>query len=173
MNSEMSASIANSPTFSAIYNEVAHEREAQAMRHFYIKTVQGQIAGQESAPFFLTLDQGADFQIKYLTASAFSYDDAVDTSFPIPNSLGVTAWAGRGLSIQLTDTGKSKDITDGFVPLELIGAPGYGLNFQHPFPLKYYATRNSKIRVDVRNRDLSTRTHDFAIAFIGYRILVP
>ena len=172
-NVQMADTIDRKPIFKSIANEVQHEREVQAMRYFYAYSVSGSVQGQTTAPFNITIEQGSDFSCKMLTASAFSYDDANVSDFPIPNSLGATAWAGRGLSVKVTDTRAGRELTSGFVPFELLGTPGYGLNFQNPFPLRYFFYRNSKIRFDVRNRDNTDRTHDFEICVSGFKILTP
>ena len=179
MNPEMSEAISQSPVFASLANEVEHEREVQAMRYSYIYGIADTIACQTTAPFILTIDQGSDFKCLAITASAFNYDAAVATDFPIPNSLGSTAWAGRGLSVMMTDTNAGRDLTSGFIPFELIATPGYGLNFQNPYAFRYYFRRNNKIRFDVRNRDGVTAlpairaAHQFAIALLGYKIVTP
>lgn len=172
-NPEMADDIGGNPTFQAIANEVNHEREVQAMRWNYTYTLSGSIVGQATQPFNITIEQGTDFKSKWLTASAFSYDGDDDTDFPIPNSLGVASWAGRGLSVLVTDTRSGRQLTSGYVAFELLGTPGYGLNFQHPYPLPYFWYRNTKIRFDIRNRDNADRTHYFEIALNGYKILTP
>jgi len=178
MNPEMSEAISQSPVFASLANEVEHEREVQAMRYSYIYGIADTIAVQTTAPFILTIDQGSDFKCLAITASAFNYDAAVATDFPIPNSLGSTAWAGRGLSVMMTDTNAGRDLTSGFIPFELIATPGYGLNFQNPYAFRYYFRRNNKIRFDVRNRDGIPphglrAAHQFAIALLGYKIVTP
>jgi hypothetical protein len=171
--SELADSIDRNPTFSSIAQEVAHEREVSAMRWPYIYEVDGSIAGQATSPFVLTIEQGTDFKCEELTVSAFSYNGAVATSFPIANSGAVAWWAGRGLSVKITDTRSGRELTSGYVPLELIGTPGYGMNFQRPYGFRYFFYRNSKLIFDVRNRDLATRTHSFAFALKGWKILTP
>jgi len=172
-NPEMAAQISESPVFSAVANEVTHLRNLQAQKWNYTYTVTGDIAGQATLPFVLTIEQGTDFICHWLTASAFSYDAQNATTFPIPNSNASTAWAGRGLSVAITETRSGREMTSGYVPFELLGTPGYGLNFQHPYPFKNFFWRNSKLRFDVRNRDASTRTHSFAIALNGYKVATP
>jgi len=177
MNPEMADAISDSPVFASIANEVAHEREMQAMRYSFIYGIADTIAVQTTLPFILTIDQGSDFKCIAMTASMFNYDATDATDFPIPNSLGSTAWAGRGLSMMMTDTNAGRDLTSGFIPMELIGTPGYGLNFQNPYPFRYYFRRNNKIRFDVRNRDGVTDSGrsatEFAIALLGYKIVTP
>jgi len=45
--------------------------------------------------------------------------------------------------------------------------------FMNPFTFRYFIYRNSKIRLDVRNRDNATRIHTFDIAFHGYKLFTP
>lgn len=173
MNPEMANQISGNATFGALANELHHLREVQAMKFFYTYVLNDHILGQQTLPFNITIEQGTDFQCKFMTMSAFNYDAVNPTAFPIPNSLGVVAWAGRGLSIAITDTRSGRTLTSGYVPLELLGTPGYGMNFQRVFPLPYLFNRNSKIRFDVRNRDNANRDHQFSIALHGYKVMSP
>lgn len=172
-NPEMAAQISENPVFAAVANEVAHQRELQAQKWNYTYTLSGSIAGQATLPFTLTIEQGTDFICQWLTASAYSYDSENASTFPIPNSAGSTAWAGRGLSVNIVETRSGRELTSGFVALELLGTPGYGLNFQQPYPFKNFFWRNSKIRFDIRNRDSADRTHYFDIALNGYKVVTP
>lgn len=174
-NPVMAQQISESAVFSAIAKELHHQRTVQAMKWNYTYVLNDNIDGQVTSPFYITIEQGTDFMCQWLTASVFSYeDDQGDaTSFPIPNSAGATNWAGRGLSVQITDMRSGRELTSGFVPFELLGTPGYGMNFQHPYPFKYLFQRNSKIRFDIRNRDVAARNHEFSIALNGYKIASP
>lgn len=180
---ELAAYINADSTFSAIEQEAMHERKVQAMKWWYTYTLVDVINGQESKPFTITIEQGTDFKCCYLTASVFSYDAQQDheTSFPIPNSGNSLAWAGRGLTVRITDTRAGRDLTSGDVPFELFATPGYGLSFIKPFPFHYFFLRNSKIRFDIRNNDNANRkdtddysgAHKFSIALHGYKYLTP
>jgi len=170
---ELAQAFSDNPVYGAIANEVAHEREVQSVRWNYTYVLNDEIVGQQTLPFSILIEQGTDFHCKLLTASAFDYDSQNATDFPIPNSAGSTAWAGRGLSLRIVDTNSSRELTSGFVPFELLGTPGYGMNFQRPYPFRYFFYRNTRIRFDVRNRDNSDRTHAFSIALNGYKILSP
>lgn len=173
VNPEMAQQIEDSAVFSAIAAEVDHQRNVQAQKWWYVYTLNEEIAGQQTLPFNIQIEQGTDFWCQWITASMFSYDAVNDTNFPIPNSLAVTSWAGRGLSVAITDTRSARTLTSGYVPFELLGTPGYGLNFQNPYPLRYFFYRNTKIRFDIRNRDNKNRTHEFSIALAGYKVLTP
>lgn len=173
-NPEMARMISENPTFATLANELQQEREMQAMKWFYIYTVSGSVTGGQTAPFNIIIEQGTDFKCLWLTASMFSYDAANATDFPMPSGTAAnTAWAARGLSVALTDTRSSRELTSGFVPMELLATPGYGVNFQNVFPFKYLFYRNSKLRLDIRNRDNSNRTHYFEVALIGFKVLTP
>lgn len=170
---ELAAAISGDPTFSALDAEVQHERKCQAMKWWYTYVLTDSILGQATAPYIMTIEQGTDFRCCYMTASAFSYDAQNASSYPWPNSAASTAWAARGLTMQITDTRAGRSLTSGQVPFELFATPGYGVSFIKPFPLHYWFQRNSKIRFDVRNNDASTRTHYFNIALHGYKYLTP
>ena len=174
-NIEMAKQISESAVFSSIANEVRHQRTVQAMKWNYSYVLNDDIDGQVTQAFFITIEQGTDFQCKWLTASAYSYEDdqGDPTLFPIPNSLAAVNWAGRGLSLRVTDMRSGRELTSGFAAFELFGTPGYGLNFQHPYPFNYFFMRNSQIRFDVRNRDSALRNHQFAILLNGYKIATP
>ena len=170
---ELANAISSDPTFSAIEAEVMHERKTQAMKWWYTYVLTDSIAGQATLPFVLTIEQGTDFRCCYMTASAFSYSASVASDFPWPNSAGLTHWAMRGLTMKITDTRAGRDLTSGQVPFELFATPGYGTAFVKPFPFHYWIMRNSKIRFDIRNNDIATRTHSFNIALHGYKYLSP
>ena len=181
---ELAARISADPVFSALEQEVAHERKTQAMKWWYTYVLTDVLDGQQSKPFIMTIEQGTDFKCCYMTASVFSYDASVATSFPIPNSGSSTRWAGRGLTMRITDTRAGRDLTSGDVPFELFATPGYGLSFVKPFPFHYFFLRNSKIRFDIRNLDNANRYYDestgtdhggqhFNIALHGYKYLTP
>jgi hypothetical protein len=172
---ELAASIAANPVFSALADEVTHERNVQAMRWWYTYTLNDSIAGQTSKPFTITIEQGTDFKCMMMVASAFSYDAAGghESSFPIPNASGNTDWSGRGLTMRITDTRSGRELTSGDCPFELFASPGYGLSFVKPFPFRYMFLRNSKIRFDIRSNDNALRTQQFSIALHGYKYLTP
>jgi len=171
--SQLTSEIVGNPVFESITQELSHMREVQAQMVPYIYVVSGNVIGQQTNSFILTVEQGADFKCKWITASMFSYDAGNATTFPVPNALGVTAWAARGLSVDITDSRSGNKLTSGFVPMELFGTPGYGLNFQNLFPWNYLFMQNNKVKFDIRNRDAAIRTHEFNIALIGARILTP
>lgn len=179
---ELARSIAQDPVFSALEDEVKHERRVQAMKWWYTYTLNDSILGQTSKPFTITIEQGTDFKCIGLTASVFSYDGTAEedgsaskpSSFPIPNGGGNRFWGGRGLTMRITDTRSGRELTSGDCPFELFATPGYGLSFVSPFPFKYFFMRNSKVRFDIRNNDASNRAAtQFSIALHGYKYLTP
>jgi len=181
---ELAAAIASDPTFSALEQEVAHERKTQSMKWWYTYVLTDYLDGQQSKAFSITIEQGTDFKCCYMTASAYSYHVSVATLFPIPNSGSGTKWAGRGLMANITDTRAGRSLTSGEVPFQDFATPGYGLSFVKPFPFHYFFYRNSKIRFDMRNLDTANRyydvansvdygTHHFSISLHGYKYLTP
>jgi hypothetical protein len=176
---ELAATISADSTFAAIEQEVMHERKVQAMKWWYTYVLTDSIDGQASKPFSITIEQGTDFKCCYMTASMYSYDPFNATDFPMPNSAGNTYWAGRGLTVRITDTRSGRDLTSGDMPMELIATPGYGISFVKPFPFHYFFLRNSKIRFDIRCLDDVARStanssaHQFNIALHGYKYLTP
>lgn len=171
---ELAASISANSVFSALEDEVKHERNVQAMKWWYTYSLNDTIAGQTAKPFTISIEQGTDFVCKYMVASAFAYDDrgvGHTSSFPV---FGNTAWAARGLTIRITDTRSGRELTSGDCPFELFATPGYGTSFVKPFPFRYTFARNSKIRFDIRNNDnASFADHRFSIALHGFKYLTP
>lgn len=165
--------IAENPVFSSIEQEIRHLREVNKMRYRFVYPLSNTIAGGATLPFNITIEQGTDFHCQYITGSFFSYDAVNASSFPIPNSLGVTAWAGRGLYVQITDTKASREQSSGFVAVENLFTPGYGLNMQGFLPWNHLYEQNDQIRFDIRNADNALRTHRFEIAMVGYKYVVP
>lgn len=172
-NPLMAEQIAQNPVFAAQTTQVAHEREAQKQRWIYNYHVTGSVIGGQTGVFEIPIEQGTDFQCRWMTGNAFSYASSPATDFPMPNSVGSTEWAGDGLSVNIVETRTGKTLTDGFVAFKDLFTPGYGLNFQYPFPWKHFFYRNSKIRFDVRNRDNGQRTHTFSITLNGYKVMTP
>lgn len=170
-NPELAHAVAQNPVFNAVDHQVQHDRDQQVVRWNYTYYVAGTVAAGATLPFNLTIEQGTDFKSNYMSGSAYAYDTATGSSFPVPNSSGLTSWAGRGLSVQITDTRSGRTLTSGYVPFELIMTPGYGMNFQHPYPFRYFWYRNTKIQFDIRNRDQISQ--EFAIALNGFKELVP
>ena len=170
---DFASEVASNPTFASIAQEVQHEREAQAIRQIYEYPISGEVRGQQTLPFIIQIEQGSDFSSRWITGSCDSYDAVNASSFPVPNSLGLTAWAGRGLMFMFTDTGSGTQLTSDFVAAENFLTPGYGIMFSSPKPFRNLFLRNSKVRVDVRNLDNNLRVHRFSLSLSGYKITTP
>lgn len=169
------------PTFKAVAQEQVHNREVQRYKFQYVYSVSAIIEAGATTPFVLTIEQDADFLIERITGSMLGpvdittglYDDAGLTDFPQPGTTGgAPTFAGRGLTSQITDQGAGRDLTNGFVPLENLLSPGYGVNLFLPYPFKYFARRNSNIRFDFRNRDTQAR-QSVDISILGYKFQMP
>jgi hypothetical protein len=170
----LASEIANDPTYSALAAQTQQERQQQAMSYGFIYGVSGSVPGLATQAFNLLIEAGSDFQCLMLTASAFSYDAVNATIFPIPNSLGITAAAGDGLSVQITDTTSGRQLTNGFISMRNFATPGYGVNFTKPLPWKYHFRANSILRFDVRSRETNAlRIQNFEFALIGVKTQVP
>ena len=169
---ELTQEISDNSTFSSLAAQVTQEREAQAMRWAFVYPLSGTVVGQTTAPFILTTETGTEFRILYITGAMYSYNAGVATSFPIPNALGVTAWAGDGLSCQWLDSRSGRNLSGGFIPMKLLFTPGYGTQFQNAMSYKYTLRGNSMLQFDIRNRDVAGRTHSFDLAFWGYKTIV-
>lgn len=176
INPEMASVINGNPVFSALAQELEHDREVQKMKYQYFYGVAGTLTsaiGTTVAGIFtLTIEQGSDFKSDALLISAFSNDAVNATSFPIP---GAATFAGRGLQFRITDSGAGRELTNNFLPIELIGTPGYGLSLIKEFSFKYLFKRTSVIRFDVRLADVAStgRVHAFSLAFRGMKCLTP
>jgi len=169
----------NDQVFNALAQEAAYKRETQKYKYNYTYTVSAIVNPQQTLPVILTIEQDADFYIIQITGSAFGpvNSDGIpsggSTDFNMPGT--TVGFAGRGLSLALTDTGAGRDLTNGYVPVELILTPGYDIGFHLPYVFKYWARRNSKLKFDFRNRDNLTNDakHQIDIALNGYKYAMP
>lgn len=156
-------------------------RDKQAYRYNF--TFPNAIAvpnnGQRS--FQIVVDADADFYAERLTGSALGPTDkagvrlagqqasgdnpnvpAQPTNFPLVGT--TTGYADRGLMVEIKDGGSRINLTDGFVPLEIIFTPGYDIGTFHiPFPFKYYIRRSAKLVFNFSNRDKAA-----PVAVAGY-----
>lgn len=163
--------------FESLVQEAAYRRAVQKNKYNYTYTVTGIIQDNTTASIILTIEQDADFYIEKITGSAYGPVDATtgipsgaDTSFDMPGTAG--GYAARGLQVRITDTGAGRELTNGFVPLEIILTPGYDLGFITPYRVNYMAKRNSKLRFDFRNRDTNgagTAHQQVDLALNGYK----
>lgn len=166
-------------TFKSVAQEQLNNRQVQKFKYNYTYHITGNIAPGQTAPVILTIDQDADFMIHKITGSVYGPVNANGvvqtdgaTNFPMPGT--TTGFAGRGITVKITDTGTGRDLTNGFVPAELLLSPGYGRQFYTPYPIKYFAIRNSKIRFDFRNRDqAASARQQIDIALNGDKYQMP
>lgn len=165
--------------FKSVAHEQLHNRQVQKFKFNFTYHVTANVAPSTTTPVILTIDQDADFLIEKITGSAYGPVDADGvvqaagaTDFRMPGT--TTGFAGRGMTVKITDTGSGRDLTSGFVPVELLLSPGYGRQFYTPYPIKYFALRNSKLRFDFRNRDSqASARQQIDIALNGFKYQMP
>lgn len=167
--------------------EIETAKKIQRVKYWFTYTVTSTILNGSTKPLLLTIEQDADFQIQELTISCnapvnedgtpigtgATVGETGVTDFPL---FGNTEQASRGLTVQITDTGAGRLLTSGEIPVENIGTPAYGQQLYIPYKLKYLALRNTKLRFDVRNRDLAVTTpsgedqyHEISIGLTGFK----
>ncbi len=139
--------------------EAQDKRDKQAYKYNFTFPQSVVVPNNGQRSFQVVIDADADFYAERLTGSALGPCNnaglrqiAQPTDFPY---LGTTlGFADRGLMVNIKDGGSRIDLTDGFVPLELIFTPGYDVGtFYIPFPFKYYIRRNAKLVFTFINRD--------------------
>jgi hypothetical protein len=168
----------------AVFNSVAqqqvHNRIVQKYKFNYTYTVSSLVSPAQTNVEILAITQDADFQFEKMTGSAYGPCDAngiptaSNTDFPMPGIAAGAGFAGRGLTMKVTDSGNSRELTNGYVPVENLLTPGYGIQMYLPYPIKYFARRNSKLRFDIRNRDTQANArHQIDIAINGYKFQMP
>lgn len=166
--------------FAQVAAEQLHNSEVQKYKYNYTYVVSALINPNTTTPFTLGIEQDADFLFTQMTGSCYGPCDAnaiptaQNTSFPMPGIGAGQGFAGRGLTVEITDTGSGRDLTRGAVPVENILSPGYDLQFHLPYPIKYFAARNSKIKFNFTNRDqVSGARHQVDIAINGCKFTMP
>lgn len=178
MNAQLASAIAGDAVFSLVADEGARGVAATKARPWVTYVLTDSIDGQVSQSYILTIEQEMDFMCRHITASAFSYDASHPSSFPIQTAAYNADWAGRGLSLRMSDTRSGRDFTSGEVPFEIFATPGYGCSLVKPFPFHYLFMRNTTIRFDIRCNDNVARKaangltsgHLFNIALHGHKI---
>jgi hypothetical protein len=164
--------------YKSIVQEAAFKRATQKFKYNYSYVVSGIVGANTTAPIILAIEQDADFFIEKITGSVYGPVNAVTgvptggaTDFDMPGT--VAGFAARGLQVQITDTGAGRELTNGFIPLETLLTPGYGIELFQPYRINYMAKRNSKIRFDFRNRDSQANAnHQVDITLNGYKYSV-
>lgn len=163
-----------------VAQEQTHNAEVQKYKFNYTYTINAIINPGTTAPFILAIEQDADFQFVQMTGSVYGpcsttgVPTATATDFPMPGIGAGAGFAGRGLGVEIFDTGSSRNLTQGVVPVENLLSPGYGIQFHLPFPMKYFANRNSKIKFNFTNRDTQAGARQQVdIAINGYKYQMP
>lgn len=153
--------------------EAAHFRRIQLSKYTFWYTLNAVIPNNSTLPCFIDIDEDADFMIEKITGSCLGPTDlngvrslAGATDFDMA---GTTAgYADRGLSARITDVGAGRNLTKGFLPLETLLSPGYGLSLFQAYLAKYFARKNSKIQWDIFNRDTAANLfHAVSIVLHG------
>jgi len=165
-------------TYQSIVQEAAYRRAVQLYKYFYTYTVTAIVPPNATVPVILSIEQDADFFIEKITGACYGpctaagiVTPAVATDFDMPGT--AIGFAGRGISIQLTDTGAGRELTNGFIPAELFLTPGYMNGFFQPYRVQWFVRRNSKLRFDIRNRDTQAGANQQVdIALSGYKYTV-
>jgi hypothetical protein len=164
--------------YQSIVQEAAYRRDVQLYKYAYTYTLTAIVAPGGTVPVILSIEQDADFFLEKITGSCYGpctaagiVNPANATDFGMPGT--AIGFAGRGMSIQITDTGAGRELTNGFVPVELIFTPGYMNGFFQPYRLQLLIRRNSKLRFDIRNRDTQVGANQqIDIALNGYKYTV-
>ena len=166
--------------FAQVAAEQIHNADVQQFKYNFTYTVSALINPNTTFPFILAIENDADFMFEKITGSCFGPCDAnslpvaQNTSFPMPGVGAGAGFAGRGLTMEISDTGSGRELTRGAVPVELMLSPGYGVQFHLPFPVKYFAESNSKIKFNFTNRDqVAGARHQVDIAINGYKFQMP
>lgn len=141
--------------------EIQNFRRIQVSKYAFIYALNVPVANNTTLPAILTIEEDADFLVTSITGSAYGPTDVTglrlvdsETDFPLAGT--TSGYADRGLQCKITDTGAGRLLTSGFISLETILTPGYGISLYTPYPFKYLIRRNSKIQFDIRNRDTVT-----------------
>jgi hypothetical protein len=146
--------------------EIENFRRVQISKYAFMYGINVPVANNTTLPALLTIEEDADFLVHSITGSAYGPTDvngarqsSTATIFPLAGT--AAGFADRGLMTKITDTGSGRVLTNGWVPLETILTPGYGLSLDTPYPFKYLIRRNSKIQFDLRNRDTTAAVFHF------------
>lgn len=138
--------------------EIQNFRRIQLTKWSFIYALNVPVQNNSTLPALLTIEEDADFMCERITGSCYGPTDvngarvvASNTIFPLAGT--TVGFADRGVMTKILDTGAGRVLTNGFVPLETILSPGYGLSLYQPYPFRYLIKRNSKLQFDLRNRD--------------------
>lgn len=146
--------------------EIENFRRVQVDKYAFMYALNVAVGNNTTIPALLTIEEDADFLVHSITGSAYGPTDvngvrqaSTATIFPLAGT--TVGFADRGLMTKITDTGSGRVLTNGWVPLETILTPGYGLSLDTPYPFKYLIRKNSKIQFDLRNRDTTASYYHF------------
>lgn len=128
---------------------------------------------------FLSTKQDGEFLSELLTISAIGPVNAnglvsavvptVQTGFPSGRrSASNVDLAARGVSMRITEVGSGRVLTDGYVPLELIGTPGYGTFMREAFPFRYTFRKEAKLQIELVNQDIAVLNGGGGVANDAY-----
>lgn len=164
--------------FASVVKNLQHEREVQKFKYNFTYTVSDQIPNDSGKPVFIIIQDDADFVPQRITLTAFGPTDQygvrqVNAATDFPMAGTSTGYADRGLQVKITDSGSNRDLTNGYVNVELFGAPGYGVQMHLPFPYNTTFVARSQIRFDFKNRDsVAGYYHSVSIAMNGNKFAV-
>lgn len=176
-------------TLTALEIELTDELEIQKNKFWRTQPITGVVgcvpaSVGNTAKVYVTIKTDGEFIAEKLTISALGPVDslgrfpsaapATPTCFPSGRKSAANIdLANRGLLFKFTDTGSGRQLTDNFIPLELIGTPGYGNFLREAFPFRYAFRKEAKLEIDIVNNDIAVLNggadafHSFAIALIG------
>ena len=166
--------------FAQVAAEQLHNAKVQKYKYNYTYTVSALIEPSKTEPVALTIESDADFMFEKMTGSAYGpcnsngLPQVANTDFPMPGIAAGAGFAGRGVTVEIEDSGNNRPLTRGAVPVELLLSPGYGQQFHLPYPIKYFALRTSVINFKFTNRDSQANAnHQVDIAINGYKFEMP
>lgn len=93
--------------------------------------------------------------------AAFYSDEMTASIFP------TNAATRTGLLVQIFDN--NTELTDGYIPMENISTPGYGVQLFYPHKFKHIFERNNKVRLNVQN--ISIEDQEVSITFSGEKLV--
>lgn len=166
-------------TFQGVADQIRHLRAEQRYKYNYTYIVTAIVGAALTKPVILTVEQDADFLCERMTGSVFGPVDITSglpivavTDFPQPGIAIGAGFAGRGMTMAWKDTGNSRELSRGQIPVETVLTPGYDIGFHLPYNYKYFARRNSKIQFDFRNRDTQA-AHNIDVVWNGIKFQTP
>ena len=159
-----------------VQNEAAYFRRVQVNKYGFLYALNVPVANNGTLAAVLTIEEDADFLVEKFTGSAYGPTDvngirqlASATDFDLAGT--AAGYADRGLTVKMTDSGSGRVLSNGYVPVETILTPGYGISLFTPFNFKYWIRKSSKILFDFRNRDTTAGGlyHFCSLVLHGYK----